>query len=56
MKRQDSKICAVCNRPMTWRRKWAKSWDEVKYCSEACRRNKKNVVKVPDNRSGGTTH
>jgi hypothetical protein len=42
MKRQDSKLCAVCNRPMTWRRKWAKSWDEVKYCSDACRRNKKN--------------
>ncbi len=53
MKRQDSKICAVCNRPMTWRRKWAKSWDEVKYCSEACRRNKKSPEKALGNKSDG---
>ena len=25
---------------MTWRKKWAKNWDEVKYCSDACRRGK----------------
>ncbi|MCK7271105.1 DUF2256 domain-containing protein [Enterobacter kobei] len=24
---------------MTWRKKWAKCWDEVKYCSERCRRS-----------------
>jgi hypothetical protein len=23
-----------------WRRKWAKVWDEVKYCSDACRMRK----------------
>jgi hypothetical protein len=40
MKRQDTKTCIICNRPMTWRRKWAKTWDDVKYCSDACRRNK----------------
>lgn len=36
-----TKICATCSRPFTWRRKWARSWDEVKYCSEACRRRRK---------------
>lgn len=35
-----SKPCARCGRPMTWRKKWAKNWSEVKYCSEACRRDK----------------
>jgi hypothetical protein len=25
---------------MSWRRRWAKNWAEVKYCSDACRRNK----------------
>ncbi|QXV65362.1 DUF2256 domain-containing protein [Mucilaginibacter achroorhodeus] len=35
-----SKICLVCNKPFTWRKKWAKCWDDVKYCSEKCRRNK----------------
>jgi hypothetical protein len=24
-------------RPFAWRKKWAKVWDEVKYCSERCR-------------------
>ena len=35
-----SKPCAVCGRPMTWRRAWAKNWDEVRYCSDACRKRK----------------
>jgi len=33
-----TKICVVCNRPFTWRKKWEKVWDEVRYCSDACRR------------------
>ncbi len=33
-----SKPCVACGLAMTWRRRWAKSWGEVKYCSEACRR------------------
>ena len=35
-----SKPCAVCGRPMSWRRAWAKNWETVRYCSEACRKNK----------------
>lgn len=31
------KICLVCQRPFTWRKKWARCWDEVKYCSKACK-------------------
>jgi hypothetical protein len=31
------KLCLACGRPFTWRKKWARSWDEVKYCSDACR-------------------
>lgn len=34
------KICPVCERPFTWRKKWAKDWENVKYCSEKCRRQK----------------
>jgi len=30
----------VCERPFNWRKKWKKTWDEVKYCSEGCRKNK----------------
>ena len=39
------KICAGCGLPFTWRKKWEKNWDEVRYCSERCRgsRNSKAV-------------
>ncbi|MCB1599767.1 MAG: DUF2256 domain-containing protein [Lysobacterales bacterium] len=32
-----SKLCAHCQRPMTWRKRWEKVWEQVKYCSDACR-------------------
>ncbi|MEL6493141.1 MAG: DUF2256 domain-containing protein [Cyanobacteria bacterium J06555_13] len=35
-----SKPCQVCGRPFTWRKKWEKCWDDVKYCSERCRRRR----------------
>ena len=35
------KTCVVCGRPFSWRKKWARAWDEVKYCSDKCRREKK---------------
>ncbi|MEE4299357.1 MAG: DUF2256 and DUF3253 domain-containing protein [Pseudomonadales bacterium] len=34
------KPCVRCGREITWRRKWARDWDAVKYCSERCRRNR----------------
>lgn len=39
-----SKVCPVCDRPFSWRRKWAKDWESVKYCSERCRRGSKAVL------------
>eukprot|EP01083_Nonionella_stella_P051882 137776_1 len=30
------KICVVCERPFTWRKKWERSWDEVTCCSKSC--------------------
>ncbi|WP_336692271.1 DUF2256 domain-containing protein [Delftia acidovorans] len=32
-----SKLCACCGLAFTWRKKWARDWDEVKYCSQRCR-------------------
>lgn len=34
------KICIVCKRPFTWRKKWERNWENVKYCSKRCRENK----------------
>nr|WP_241659873.1 DUF2256 domain-containing protein [Gemmobacter aquaticus] len=33
-------MCATCKRPFSWRRKWAAVWDEVRYCSDRCRRGR----------------
>ncbi len=32
-----TKMCPVCARPFTWRKKWARDWDNVIYCSDKCR-------------------
>ncbi|MFZ7089556.1 DUF2256 domain-containing protein [Primorskyibacter sp. 2E233] len=39
------KPCATCGRPFAWRRKWAKVWDEVRYCSDRCRRERSMSAK-----------
>lgn len=31
------KHCAVCGRRVEWRRKWARDWAAVRYCSRRCR-------------------
>jgi hypothetical protein len=38
------KICAHCGRPFVWRRKWARDWDNVKFCSDGCRAGKVAVA------------
>jgi hypothetical protein len=39
------KPCLVCGRNFTWRKKWEKGWDDVKYCSDKCRMNKNTSIK-----------
>jgi hypothetical protein len=36
----ESKICVSCGRTIEWRKKWERNWDEVRYCSDACRKRK----------------
>ena len=31
------KTCIACGRRFQWRKKWERDWDEVRYCSAACR-------------------
>ena len=33
------KVCARCGRRFSWRRKWQRNWEQVRYCSERCRRS-----------------
>lgn len=34
------KPCERCGREITWRKKWARDWEQVRYCSERCRRQR----------------
>ncbi len=45
MKKQHLPIknCLTCERPFSWRKKWERDWEQVKYCSEKCKRNKSNA-------------
>jgi hypothetical protein len=33
-----TKTCAGCGRTITWRKKWARDWDQIRWCSDRCRR------------------
>ncbi|RNL52600.1 DUF2256 domain-containing protein [Pedobacter jejuensis] len=35
-----TKMCPVCHRPFTWRKKWEKNWDSIVYCSKKCSSNR----------------
>ena len=35
-----SKPCTAWGRDMTWRKRWSRSWSEVKFCSDACRKGR----------------
>lgn len=46
-----TKLCACCGRLFTWRKKWARDWDQVRYCSDACRRARPADKQPPAGRS-----
>ncbi|MEX1236483.1 MAG: DUF2256 domain-containing protein [Roseovarius sp.] len=35
-----SKTCATCGLAFSWRKKWERDWENVRHCSEKCRRNR----------------
>ncbi len=39
-KNLDFKFCIVCNRKFSWRKKWVSDWENVKYCSNKCKKFK----------------
>jgi hypothetical protein len=43
----DSRVCMVCGRAIEWRRKWARDWEHVKYCSEGCRTRRASPTREP---------
>ncbi len=60
----EGKPCRTCGRTITWRKKWARDWDDVQYCSDACRRSRpgptdaaleRSVLELLDARARGAT-
>ncbi len=58
------KTCATCGRRIEWRKKWERCWDEVKYCSDGCRRSKpsdadrkmeESIIELISKRAAGAT-
>ena len=38
----------MCGRTITWRKKWERDWDEVRYCSDGCRRRARSAASAVD--------
>lgn len=64
MKQLPRKICVRCGRRFEWRKKWERCWDEVRYCSDACRRVRPSetdreleqaILQLLDHRRDGAT-
>jgi hypothetical protein len=59
-----TKTCDGCGRTITWRKKWERDWDSVRWCSERCRRAgrssvdealERSVLELLAGRAGGAT-
>ncbi len=59
-----SKPCASCGRIITWRKKWERDWESVRYCSDACRAHKpgaqdrmleQTILRLLEQRGAGKT-
>lgn len=37
-----TKPCQRCGRVITWRKAWERQWEQVRYCSQACRRDRED--------------
>ena len=58
------KTCVACGRRIEWRKKWERDWDDVKYCSTACRKRgvdpteqtlEASILSLLEARAGGAT-
>jgi hypothetical protein len=40
VKKNEVKMCPSCGRRIEWQAKWTRCWGRVRYCSDACRRQR----------------
>ena len=53
---KEAKICVVCNRIFTWRKKWERCWDEIQTCSDRCKSDRKRNEKNTRTTNGNTSY
>jgi hypothetical protein len=58
----EEKSCVCCGRRIEWRRKWKDCWDEIRFCSKACRRRGRgdprleaSLLEMLDRRAAGAS-
>jgi hypothetical protein len=60
----EATTCRSCGRSITWRKAWARDWEQVRYCSDGCRRRKVRpvdrdleaaILQLLDSRARGAT-
>ena len=50
----EEKLCLVCGRVFSWRKKWERDWSSVKYCSMRCKIKKFDFrIKVKKSQNSG---
>ncbi|XDZ65764.1 DUF2256 domain-containing protein [Alphaproteobacteria bacterium LSUCC0684] len=42
------KTCLACGLDFTWRRKWARDWEHIRFCSERCRKTGSRYHPAPE--------
>ena len=40
------KPCAQCGLAFSWRKKWARDWESVRFCSDRCRADAKREARA----------
>jgi len=50
-----SKVCLICQRPFTWRKKWERSWDEITTCSKSCNAKRRQLQQQQKQQDAFTT-
>ena len=48
---KEAKICCVCNREFTWRKKWERCWDTISTCSDRCKAERKRKKDESDEKT-----
>lgn len=39
------KVCVVCGRPFTWRKKWERDWETIQTCSDRCKGRRRQAAR-----------